>query len=84
MTQLVLSVFPGIDLLGRGFEAEGFCVVRGPDLLWGFLCTCGAVLPRLLRRRVALAVDGPTGRVCADQQQASRAAPRRHGVAHIE
>lgn len=32
---LVLSLFPGIDLLGRGFEAAGFCVVRGPDLLWG-------------------------------------------------
>jgi len=33
--QLVLSVFPGIDLFGRGFEAEGFCVVRGPDVIWG-------------------------------------------------
>lgn len=32
---LVLSIFPGIDLLGRGFEAEGFSVARGPDLLWG-------------------------------------------------
>lgn len=32
---LVLSLFPGIGLLDRGFEAEGFCVVRGPDLLWG-------------------------------------------------
>lgn len=32
---LILSLFPGIDLLGRGFEAEGFCVVRGPDLIWG-------------------------------------------------
>jgi hypothetical protein len=32
---LVLSVFPGADLLGRGFEQEGFCVVRGPDLVWG-------------------------------------------------
>jgi DNA (cytosine-5)-methyltransferase 1 len=32
---LVLSLFPGIDLLGRGFESEGFCVVRGPDLIWG-------------------------------------------------
>ena len=21
--------------MGRGFEAEGFCVVRGPDLVWG-------------------------------------------------
>jgi DNA (cytosine-5)-methyltransferase 1 len=35
MDNLVLSVFPGIDLLGRGFELEGFCVVRGPDLIWG-------------------------------------------------
>lgn len=34
-SQLILSLFPGIDLLGRGFEEEGFCVVRGPDLLWG-------------------------------------------------
>jgi len=32
-TELVLSLFPGVDLLGRGFEAEGFCVVRGPDVL---------------------------------------------------
>jgi len=33
--QLVLSIFPGIDLLGRAFEEVGFCVVRGPDVLWG-------------------------------------------------
>ncbi len=32
---LVLSLFPGIGLLDQAFEAEGFCVVRGPDLLWG-------------------------------------------------
>ena len=32
---LVLSLFPGIGLLDRAFELEGFCVVRGPDLLWG-------------------------------------------------
>ena len=35
MNNLVLSIFPGIDLLGRAFEEEGYCVVRGPDLLWG-------------------------------------------------
>lgn len=36
MTQaLVLSVFPGIGLLDMAFEQEGFCVVRGPDVLWG-------------------------------------------------
>ncbi len=34
VTPLVLSLFPGVDLLGRGFEHEGFCVVRGPDKLW--------------------------------------------------
>jgi DNA (cytosine-5)-methyltransferase 1 len=32
---LVLSLFPGIGLLDTAFEEEGFCVVRGPDLLWG-------------------------------------------------
>lgn len=34
---LILSVFPGIDLLGRAFEEvwPECCVVRGPDLLWG-------------------------------------------------
>jgi len=27
--------FPGIGMLDRGFEDVGFCVVRGPDLIWG-------------------------------------------------
>lgn len=35
MTALVLSLFPGIGLLDRAFEEEGFCIVRGPDVLWG-------------------------------------------------
>lgn len=35
MNGLVLSLFPGIGLLDMAFEEEGFCVVRGPDLLWG-------------------------------------------------
>ena len=34
---LVLSIFPGIDILGLGFEMEGFTVVRGPDPMWGRL-----------------------------------------------
>ncbi|MDD5338451.1 MAG: hypothetical protein PHG35_03445 [Dehalococcoidales bacterium] len=33
--KLILSIFPGIDLLGMAFEEAGYCVVRGPDLLWG-------------------------------------------------
>lgn len=35
MKGLVLAIFPGIDLLGRAFEEAGWCVVRGPDVLWG-------------------------------------------------
>lgn len=31
----LLSLFPGIDILGRAFEEAGFCVVRGPDLIFG-------------------------------------------------
>lgn len=33
--QLVLSLFPGIGLLDMAFEELGYCVVRGPDALWG-------------------------------------------------
>jgi DNA (cytosine-5)-methyltransferase 1 len=32
---LVLSLFPGVGLFDLAFEREGFCVVRGPDPLWG-------------------------------------------------
>ena len=32
---LVLSLFPGLGLLDRAFEDEGFTIVRGPDRLWG-------------------------------------------------
>lgn len=32
---LVLSLFPGIGVLDRAFELEGFTVVRGPDVIWG-------------------------------------------------
>ena len=34
-TRLVLEIFPGISVLGYGFESEGFCVVRGPDVIFG-------------------------------------------------
>lgn len=32
---MILSIFPGLGLLDRAFEEEGFCVVRGPDPIWG-------------------------------------------------
>lgn len=35
MDQLVLSIFPGIDLLGYAFEKEGFCVASSRDYILG-------------------------------------------------
>lgn len=32
---LILSCYPGVGVFDAAFEEEGFCVVRGPDLLWG-------------------------------------------------
>lgn len=34
--ELVCSLFHSIDLLGRGFEREGFCVVRAAEIELGF------------------------------------------------
>lgn len=33
--ELVLSIFPGLDLLGMAFEREGFCVVQSRDWIYG-------------------------------------------------
>lgn len=33
--QLVLSLFPGIGMLDAAFEELGYCIVRGPDSIWG-------------------------------------------------
>jgi DNA (cytosine-5)-methyltransferase 1 len=71
-SQLVLSLFPGIDLLGRGFEDAGFAVVRGPDVLFGgdirrFHCPRGRF-------------DGIIGgSPCPDFSRARRSAPSGHG-----
>ena len=38
--RLILSIFPGIDILGLAFEIEGldeWCLVRGPDPIYGGL-----------------------------------------------
>lgn len=35
MKGLVLSLYPGAGLFDMAFEAEGWCVVRGPELLLG-------------------------------------------------
>lgn len=35
MSRVTLSLFRGIGMLDRAFERQGFCMVSGPDLLWG-------------------------------------------------
>lgn len=73
MTELVLSLFPGADLLGRAFEAEGFCVVRGPDILWG-----QDVRDWKPARHVFTGIIG--GSPCQDFSKARRCAPTGEGV----
>ena len=71
--ELVLSIFPGIDLLGRGFEAEGFAVVRGPDLIFGQDVRGFHVPPG----KFAGVIGGPP---CQDFSAARRAEPSGYGV----
>jgi DNA (cytosine-5)-methyltransferase 1 len=73
MGELVLSIFPGIDLLGRGFEEKGFCVVRGPDKLWG-----GDV--RDFHPPVGVFDGVIGGSPCQDFSRARRTAPTGEGL----
>jgi len=75
--QLVLSLFPGIDLLGRGFEAEGFCVVRGPDLIWGGDVRSFNVPPDHFDGVIA-------GSPCQDFSPARRTPPTEKGLEMLE
>jgi DNA (cytosine-5)-methyltransferase 1 len=70
---LILSVFPGIDLLGRAFEEQGFCLVRGPDLLWG-----GDIRTFSPPGGVFWGVLG--GPPCQDFSSARRSAPTGYGL----
>lgn len=72
---LVLSLFPGAGLLDRGFEQAGFCVVRGPDTLFG----------QPIEDFCALALRGPLegvigGPPCQDFSRARRRPPTGHGL----
>lgn len=55
MKHLVLSLFPGIDLFGMAFEREGFCVVRGPDIIWGQDVRTWSAIPN----RFDVVIGGP-------------------------
>lgn len=70
---LILSLFPGADLLGRGFELEGFCVVRGPDIIWG-----QDVRSFVPARHVFKGIIG--GSPCQDFSKARRSEPTGEGL----
>lgn len=74
---LILSIFPGIDLLGRAFEEIGFCIVRGPDKLWG-----GDIRNFSPPAGIFEGVIG--GPPCQDFSGARRAAPTGEGLEMLD
>lgn len=74
---LILSLFPGIDLLGRAFEQEGFCVVRGPDLIFGGNIEAFHAKPNTFDGIIA-------GSPCQDFSKARRAPPTGEGLRMLE
>lgn len=71
-SQVVLSLFPGIDLLGMGFEQAGYCVVRGPDLIFGGDIRCFHAPPGVFAGIIA-------GSPCQDFSMIRRTAPTGYG-----
>jgi len=73
--RLLLSLFPGADLLGRGFEQAGYVVTRGPDTLYGQdIC-------RFSLAAVSRAFEGIFGgSPCQDFSRRRRAPPTGYGV----
>jgi len=76
-SHLVLSLFPGVGLLDRGFESAGFCVVRGPDTLLGQDIR-GFHVPEGHFQGV---IGGPP---CQDFSRARRRPPTGYGVAMLK
>ena len=75
--ETILSLFPGIGMLDKGFEANGFCVVRGPDLIFGgdvrkFHAPAG---------KFEGVIGGPP---CQDFSKARRSAPTGNGLEMID
>lgn len=69
----MLSLFPGAGLLDRGFEAAGFCVVRGPDVVFGQRIEDFHASPG----HFAGVIGGPP---CQDFSRARRRPPTGHGL----
>lgn len=76
MKNALLSLFPGIDLFGRAFEAEDYHVYRGPDILFG-----QRIEDYHGQRGMFEGVIG--GSPCQDFSRARRSPPTGEGVAAI-
>lgn len=74
-SRLVLSLFPGCGLLDRGFELEGWTVLRGPDVLFGQRIE--DFKAEALRGHIAGVIGGPP---CQDFSRARRRPPTGHGL----
>lgn len=73
-SHLVLSLFPGAGLLDRGFEQAGYCVVRGPDTLFGQDVRSFSLVNHA--GRFTGIIGGPP---CQDFSRARRRPPTGHG-----
>lgn len=76
-SQLVLSVFSGIDILGKGFSSQGFTVVSAGDIMWG----------HDIREFSSIAgkFDGIIGgSPCQDFSKARRSKPTGYGIKMIK
>jgi len=71
--ELVLSLFPGLDLLGTAFTEQGFSVVRGPDPLYNSRIEEF----HIPNGRVTGIIAGPP---CQDFSKARRCKPSGHGL----
>ncbi len=69
---VVLSLFPGADLLGKGFEQAGYCILRGPDLIFG-----GDIRTFNPPHGIATGIIG--GPPCQDYSKARRTPPTGYG-----
>jgi len=70
---LVLSLFSGIDLLGRGFRENGFCVVSGGDIILGQDIRNFKAMPGKFEGIVG-------GSPCQDFSKARRTPPTGYGL----
>ncbi len=74
---LVVSLFPNIGLLDMAFEEAGFCVVRGPDLIFGGDIRRFNPPPN----KFGGVIGGPP---CQDFSAARRCPPTGNGVAMLK